>query len=141
MPFSVSCFTHAGGEIYVRNMILCLTDAGIPFEIYSIVFHWILDFIKGLDFYSGPFFMPLRVSYHGHMFCTSFSKYVAMEKRTFGIILTILGILGLVLAGINFLKGGSGTYNIKQIITFGVLGAVFFFAGIGLIQNTRDKAT
>ena len=64
-----------------------------------------------------------------------------MEKRTFGIILTLLGIVGLILAGINFLKGGDGGYNIKQIVTFGVLGAVFFFAGIGLIQNTRDKPT
>jgi uncharacterized membrane protein len=64
-----------------------------------------------------------------------------MEKRTLGIILTILGILGLILAGVNFLKGNSNTYNIKQILTFGILGAVFFFAGIRLIQNTRDKAT
>jgi hypothetical protein len=64
-----------------------------------------------------------------------------MEKRTLGIILTLLGIVGLVLAGANFLKDGSNGYNIKQIVTFGILGAVFFFAGIRLIQNTRDKAT
>lgn len=64
-----------------------------------------------------------------------------MEKRTLGIILTLLGITGLVLAGINFLKGSGNNYNIKQIITFGLLGAIFFFAGIRLIQNTRDKAT
>lgn len=64
-----------------------------------------------------------------------------MEKRTLGIILTVLGILGLVLAGVNFLKGGGNNYNIKQIVTFGVLGAIFFFAGIGLIRNTRDRPT
>lgn len=64
-----------------------------------------------------------------------------MEKRTLGIILTILGILGLILAGVNFLTGGGNNYNIKQILTFGILGAIFFFAGIRLIQNTRDKAT
>jgi hypothetical protein len=64
-----------------------------------------------------------------------------MEKRTFGIILTLLGLIGLILAGVNFLKGGGNSYNIKQIATFGILGAVFFFAGIRLIQNTRDKAT
>jgi hypothetical protein len=64
-----------------------------------------------------------------------------MEKRTLGIILTLLGIAGLILAGVNFLKGSSNSYNIKQILTFGILGAVFFFAGIRLIQNTRDKAT
>ena len=64
-----------------------------------------------------------------------------MEKRTLGIILTLLGLVGLILAGVNFLKGNANTYNVKQIVTFGILGAVFFFAGIRLIQNTRDKAT
>lgn len=64
-----------------------------------------------------------------------------MEKRTIGIILIILGLVGLILAGVNFLKGSSNTYNIKQILTFGILGAVFFFAGIRLIQHTHDKAT
>lgn len=64
-----------------------------------------------------------------------------MEKRTLGIILTLLGIVGLILAGVNFLRGNSNAYNLKQILTFGILGAVFFFAGIRLIQNTRDKAT
>ena len=64
-----------------------------------------------------------------------------MEKRTFGIILTLLGVVGLILAGVNFLKGNTNTYNIKQIVAFGILGAVFFFAGIRLIQSTKDKAT
>jgi len=64
-----------------------------------------------------------------------------MEKRTFGIILILLGITGLILAGVNFLKGSSNTYNVKQIVTFGILGAIFFFAGMKLIQNTSDKAT
>jgi hypothetical protein len=39
------------------------------------------------------------------------------------------------------MNGGEGTRNIKAIIFAGVLGGVFFFAGIGLIRNTRDKAT
>jgi hypothetical protein len=64
-----------------------------------------------------------------------------MEKRTLGIILSLLGIVGLILAGVNFLTEKGTTYNIKQILTFGILGAVFFFAGIRLIQNTKDKAT
>lgn len=64
-----------------------------------------------------------------------------MEKRVFGIILSLLGIVGLILAGVNFMNDGANTHNIKQIILYGVLGAIFFFAGIGLIRNTRDKAT
>ena len=58
----------------------------------------------------------------------------------FGIILTVLGIAGLILAGYNFMNGG-GTKNVKEIIMYGLLGAIFFFAGIGLIRNTRDRAT
>ncbi len=64
-----------------------------------------------------------------------------MEKRILGIILSLLGIAGLIYAGVQFLNGGEGTRNIKAIIITGVLGGIFFFAGIGLIRNTKDKAT
>jgi hypothetical protein len=64
-----------------------------------------------------------------------------MEKRILGIILTILGIGGLIAAAYFFMNGGGNTHNVKSIVIYGVLGAIFFFAGIGLIQNTRDKAT
>lgn len=56
-------------------------------------------------------------------------------------ILALVGVVGLILAGVNFINGGANTHNIKQIILYGVLGGIFFFAGIGLIRNTRDKAT
>jgi hypothetical protein len=64
-----------------------------------------------------------------------------MEKRVLGIILSILGVAGLIYAGVAFMNGGTGTKSIKTIIFSGVLGAIFFFAGIGLIKNTQDKAT
>ena len=64
-----------------------------------------------------------------------------MEKRVLGIMLTILGSVGLIGAAIYFMNGGQGARNIKGIIIFAVLGAIFFSAGIGLIQNTRDKAS
>jgi uncharacterized membrane protein len=64
-----------------------------------------------------------------------------MEKRILGIILSILGIIGLIYAGVSFMNGGTGTKYIKAIIFSGVLGAIFFSAGIGLIKNTKDKAT
>ena len=64
-----------------------------------------------------------------------------MEKRVLGIILSLLGIAGLIYAGISFVNGNADTRNIKVIIFSGVLGAVFFFAGISLIKNTKDKAT
>lgn len=64
-----------------------------------------------------------------------------MEKRVLGIILTLIGVIGLIAAAYYFMNGGQGTRNVKGIITYAILGAVFFAAGIGLIQNTRDKAT
>ena len=64
-----------------------------------------------------------------------------MEKRILGIILSLLGVAGLIYAGISFMNGGAGTRNIKVIIFSGILGAIFFFAGISLVKNTKDKAT
>ncbi len=68
------------------------------------------------------------------------TKRITMEKRVIGIILTILGVVGLIVAAMNFMNGG-GTRDIKEIVIYGVLGAIFFFAGISLIRTTRDKAT
>ena len=64
-----------------------------------------------------------------------------MEKRVFGIILTVLGIVGIILAAINFMNGGTNKQNVKEITVYGIIGLIFFFAGIGLIRTTRDKAT
>jgi hypothetical protein len=64
-----------------------------------------------------------------------------MEKRVLGIILSILGIAGLIIASIELINGGEGTRHIKSMAVFGILGAIFFFAGIGLVRNTNDKAT
>jgi hypothetical protein len=62
-----------------------------------------------------------------------------MEKRLFGVILTVLGILGLILAAYNFVQGNTGTnHGVKSVIVYGILGLLFFFAGIGLIRSTRD---
>jgi uncharacterized membrane protein len=60
-------------------------------------------------------------------------------KRTFGVVLTVLGIVGLIYAAILFVQN-SGKDNIKNLIVWGVLGAVFFFTGIGLVKTTKDDA-
>jgi hypothetical protein len=59
-------------------------------------------------------------------------------KRTFGAILTILGIGGLIYAAVAFNMAAG--QNSRLLITFGVLGLIFFVSGIGLIRNTRDEA-
>ena len=58
-----------------------------------------------------------------------------------GIILSLLGVVGLIIAAVNFMNGGSGSRNVKQIVIYGLLGAVFFFSGISLVRSTKDKAT
>lgn len=61
-----------------------------------------------------------------------------MEKRIFGIILTVLGIVGLIMGAMEFVEGNKGNTGIRATIVYAVLGAIFFFAGIGLIRATRD---
>ena len=60
-------------------------------------------------------------------------------KRLFGIILTVLGIAGLIYTAIVFMNA-SGGRQIKSLVVYGVLGAIFFFTGIGLIKGTSDDA-
>lgn len=62
-----------------------------------------------------------------------------MEKRFLGILLSVLGVAGLIFAAVNFISGGSGGHHIRTILAYGILGLVFFMAGIGLIRTTRDK--
>ena len=62
-----------------------------------------------------------------------------MEKRILGVVLSVLGIIGLVLAAVRFATGGSR--GVRLTVIFLILGAIFFFSGIGLVKNTNDKAT
>ena len=64
-----------------------------------------------------------------------------MEKRILGIVLSLLGVVGLVLAGVNFMNSGNGPRNLKGIFLYGILGVIFFFAGVSLVRNTKDKET
>ncbi|RXK85961.1 hypothetical protein [Filimonas effusa] len=62
-----------------------------------------------------------------------------MEKRVLGILFSLLGALGLILAAVQFMNGSGGVRNIKAIAIYSILGLIFFFAGIGLIKNTKDR--
>ena len=61
-------------------------------------------------------------------------------KRTFGAILTVLGISGLIYAAVVFAETSGGERDVKSLIIFGVLGAVFFISGIGLVKATKDES-
>lgn len=56
-------------------------------------------------------------------------------KRTFGFILTVLGIIGLIYTGIQVIQRNGNTTN---LIVIGVIALLFFFSGIGLVKNTKD---
>jgi uncharacterized membrane protein len=58
-------------------------------------------------------------------------------KRTFGTILTILGIIGLIYAGWGFVQHSDGG---RELIVVGIIGIIFFVSGIGLVRNTKDEA-
>ncbi len=61
-------------------------------------------------------------------------------KRTFGIILTVLGIAALIYFATLFIDASGTERQIKILAVYGALGAIFFFTGISLIRNTRDDA-
>ena len=61
-------------------------------------------------------------------------------KRTFGIILTILGIAGLIYCAVLFMDAKGTERQVKTLMVYGILGAIFFFTGIGLIRTTKDDS-
>jgi len=58
-------------------------------------------------------------------------------KRTFGAILTILGIIGLIYTGANIIDH---TAHFTTLAVVGIISILFFFSGIGLVKTTADKA-
>jgi len=61
-------------------------------------------------------------------------------KRIFGALLTVLGIGGLIYTAMLFVNTSGGTHNIKALVIYGILGIIFFIAGIGLVKTTKDEA-
>ncbi|RNI27601.1 hypothetical protein EFA69_15895 [Rufibacter immobilis] len=65
-------------------------------------------------------------------------------KRTFGAILTILGIVGIIWGAYAFLSGGDSVGGVSMnqfssLVPF-IVGLIFFFTGISLIKGTKDTA-
>ena len=58
-------------------------------------------------------------------------------KRTFGTILTILGIIGLIWAGIGFVNH---SIQMRELVVVAIIGVIFFVSGISLVRNTKDEA-
>ena len=62
-------------------------------------------------------------------------------KRIFGAVLTVLGIVGLIYAAVLFVNTGGGVRDVKTLATYGILGLIFFIAGIGLVRTTKDASS
>jgi len=58
-------------------------------------------------------------------------------KRTFGAILTILGIIGLIFTGASIIQHSS---NYTTLTVIGIISIFFFFTGISLVRTTGDEA-
>jgi len=54
-------------------------------------------------------------------------------KSLFGIILTLLGLGGLIYGGIDFTKGGVAQASFVYVI----IGAVLFLSGVSLLRSTK----
>ena len=61
-------------------------------------------------------------------------------KRIFGVILTLLGIGGLIYTALLFSNTSGGSRDVRSLIIFGVLGLLFFITGIGLVRTTKDES-
>jgi len=61
-------------------------------------------------------------------------------KRIFGTILTLLGIGGLIYTAVLFSNTSGGMRDVKSLIIYGILGLIFFTAGIGLVRTTADES-
>ncbi|MBW8331571.1 MAG: hypothetical protein K0M40_06115 [Prolixibacteraceae bacterium] len=61
-------------------------------------------------------------------------------KRIFGAVLTVLGIGGLIYAAVLFVNGAGATGELKALVIYGILGFIFFIAGISLVRTTKDES-
>lgn len=61
-------------------------------------------------------------------------------KRIFGAILTSLGIGGLIYTAVLFVNNSGGTKDVKTVVIYGILGLLFFIAGVSLVRTTKDES-
>ncbi len=62
-------------------------------------------------------------------------------KRIFGSVLTVLGICILIYGAIVFVNSSSlPGHTVKALLTYGILGMIFFISGISLVRLTKDES-
>ena len=58
-------------------------------------------------------------------------------KRTFGAILTVLGIIGLIYTGVGIINHNN---QVTTMVVVGIISVLFFFTGISLVRTIKDEA-
>ena len=61
-------------------------------------------------------------------------------KRIIGAALTVLGIAGLIYAAVLFVNTSGGARDVRGLITYGLIGLLFFGSGVSLIRTIKDEA-
>lgn len=61
-------------------------------------------------------------------------------KRIFGALLTLMGSASMIYAAVLFVNEAGSTTTIKALVIFGILGLIFFVAGISLVRTTKDES-
>ncbi|NUO00573.1 MAG: hypothetical protein HUU01_08155 [Saprospiraceae bacterium] len=61
-------------------------------------------------------------------------------KKIFGVILTLLGISSLIYTAILFNNTSGGVRDVKSLVIYGILGIMFFSAGIGLVRTIKEAS-
>ena len=75
-------------------------------------------------------------------FCRCFKLFpipatiMTSSKQIFGIILTLLGLAGLIYTAVQIIDSDSDSF--KTLIVVGILGLIFFSAGVKLLTALRD---
>ena len=56
-----------------------------------------------------------------------------------GISFLLIGISGLVLAGLNFVNGAGSLQNISTVIIYSICGMIFFISGYEYLEASRHE--
>lgn len=81
-----------------------------------------------------------RINFINYLKIIIIQIYSMNLKRIFGALLSLLGIGGLIYTAVLFAGSSGGTRDIKALLIYGILGLIFFIAGISLVRTTKDES-
>ena len=64
-----------------------------------------------------------------------------MERKILGTVLLVLGVCGLIVAGMVFVNGNGSMQNIIHTIIYIISGSALFFTGLDFVMPQREIST